>query len=405
VTIDQAEPQAGAQSAVRRGTNLPRMGDFNESVILDAIRRAPEGLSRVELAGATGLSAQTVSNICRRLLESGLVAEAGKKSGRAGKPRTVLQIVPGGRYALGVHLDPAVITYVVLDLAGRVVHSLRRPTPAVVDQESTIAAMAETIDAVIDASGADRDRILGLGIAVPGPIDLASGSVVDPPRLEGWGRVPLRDRLAEATGLPVLMDKDVIAAAVAERWAGAATHSGNFLFFYLGAGSGMGVVVDDVVLRGASGNAGEVGGLDANCTTRALVNEAVAAGVLDAVPGRGPSVEGEQLARLVELAAAGERGAQVIIDRWARRVGTGVAAAAALLDSELVVFGGPNWPLLSRRFFATVEPMISSSPFVDKMHDIRVVSTHLGEDVGAVGAACLVLDQTLSPQPQALLLG
>lgn len=405
MTIDQSTEQSAVQSAARRGTNLPRMGDFNESVILDAIRRSPEGLSRVELAGATGLSAQTVSNICRRLLETGLVAEAGKKSGRAGKPRTVLQIVPEGRFALGVHLDPAVVTYVVLDLAGRVVHSVRRHTPAVVDQESTIADMSDTIEDVIEVSGADRDRILGLGIAVPGPVDLASGSVVDPPQLAGWGRVPLRDRLAEATGLPVLMDKDVIAAAVAERWAGAATHSGNFLFFYLGTGSGMGVVVDDVVLRGASGNAGEVGGLDANCTTRALVHEAVSAGVLPAGLPSGPRAAGEQLAQLVDLAASGERGAQVIIDRWARRVGSGVAAAAALLDSELVVFGGPIWSLLSRRFLATVEPMITSSPFVDKMHDIRVVSTHVGEDVGAVGAACLVLDQTLSPQPQALLLG
>lgn len=397
--------QPTAQAAARRGTNLPRMGDFNESVILDAIRRSPEGLSRVELAAATGLSAQTVSNICRRLLEAGLVAEAGKKSGRAGKPRTVLQIVPSSRYALGVHLDPAIVTYVVLDLAGRVVHSVRRPTPTIVDQESTITDMSDTIGAVIEASGADRDRILGLGLGVPGPVDLASGSVVAPPQLFGWGRVPLRDRLAEATGLPVRMDKDVIAAAIAERWAGAATHSGNFLFFYIGTGSGMGVVVDDVVLRGASGNAGEVGGLDANCTTRALVHEAVEAGVLEAGHAPGLHAAGEQLAQLVDLAASGDRGAQAIIDRWARRVGTGVAAAATLLDSEMVVFGGPIWPLLSQRFMATVEPVITSWPFVEKSHDIRVVSTQLGEDVGAVGAACLVLDQTLSPEPQALLLG
>lgn len=265
--------------------------------------------------------------------------------------------------------------------------------------------MSDTIETVIRESGAARDRILGLGLAVPGPVDFATGSVVDPPQLKGWGRVQLRDRLVEATGLPVLMDKDVIAAAVAERWAGAATHSGNFLFFYLGTGSGMGVVADDVVLRGASGNAGEVGGLDANCTTRSLVDEAVSAGVLDAAPVPGPQAVAEQLGRLADLAAAGERGAQVIIDRWARRVGKGVAAAATLLDSDLVVFGGPIWPMLSERFLAVVEPMITSWPFVEKMHDIQVVNTQLGEDVGAVGAACLVLDQTLSPQPHALLIG
>ena len=108
----------------------------------------------------------------------------------------------------------------------------------------------------------------------------ASGVVIAPPELAGWGRVPLRDFLIEKTRLPVLLDKDVIAAAVAERWAGAAAHSHNFLFFYLGTGSGMGVVVDDVVLRGFSGNAGEVGGLHAACTTNALVVEAIELGVL-----------------------------------------------------------------------------------------------------------------------------
>lgn len=390
---------------VRRGTNLPRMGDFNESVVLDAIRRAPEGLSRVELATATGLSAQTVSNICRRLLDRGLVVEAGKKGGRVGKPRTVLQISPGGSFAIGVHLDPAVVTYVVLDLVGGVVRHLRQPTPQVVDQAQILADISAAVERLVDESGIPRDRILGLGVAVPGPIDPEAGVIVDPPQLAGWERVPLRDQLARVTGWPVVMDKDVIAAAIAERWAGAAVHSGNFLFFYLGTGSGMGAVVNDVVLRGVSGNAGEIGGLDANCTTYALVEEAIERGVLG--PEKEPAGPGQaerSLLDLVALADGGDVTARGIIDGWARRVGLGVSAAATLLDSELVVFGGPIWPHLSRLFLPVINPIVASSPFVGKMHETIVTGTGLGDDVGAVGAACLVLDQTLSARPQSLLL-
>jgi len=390
----------------RRGTNLPRMGDFNESVVLDAIRRVPDGLSRVELAGATGLSAQTVSNICNRLLAGGLAREAGTSSSGSGKRRRLLQVVAEARYAVGVHLDPAVVTLVVLDLLGRIVAHAQRPTPGAADPDQTLTEMSQAISTLIADSGVPHERILGLGIAVPGPVDLASGLVIAPPELSGWGRVPLRDYLVEATRLPVLMDKDVIAAAVAERWAGAAAHTGNFVFFYLGTGSGMGVVVDDVVLRGFSGNAGEVGGLYAACTTGALVSEAIELGVLE--PGFKPANprDAEQsLLVLCRHAAAGDQVAGEIIDRWAVRVGRGVSAAATLVDSEMIVFGGPIWPHLAERFMAIVPGIVDSSPFVEKIHPTVVTTTKLGIDVGAIGAACLVLDQTLSAQPQSLLLG
>ena len=394
------------QLPMRRGTNLPRMGDFNESVVLDAIRRVPDGLSRVELIELTGLSAQTVSNICRRLLDTGLAREAGTRSTGSGKPRRLLQVNAEARYAVGVHLDPAVVTMVVLDLLGRVVARAQRPTPPAADPDHTLAEMGDSINDLVAESGVPREAMLGLGIAAPGPVDVAAGLVIAPPELVGWGRVPLRDHLAEATGLPVLLDKDVIAAAVAERWAGAATDTGNFLFFYLGTGSGMGLVVDDVVLRGLSGNAGEVGGLYAACTTNALVAEAIEEGVLGPeFKPAGPRDAEQSLRMLCRRAAAGNVTAGEIIDRWAVRVGRGVSAAATLVDAEMIVFGGPIWPLLADRFMAVIPGVVESSPFVERIHPTVVTTTGLGIDVGAIGAACLVLEQFLSAQPQSLLLG
>lgn len=393
------------ESRIHRGTNLPRMGDFNESVVLDAIRRVPAGLSRVELAQATGLSAQTVSNICRRLLDDGVAQEAGTTSNGAGKPRRMLRVIPRARCAVGVHLDPAVVTFVLLDLVGDVVARLRRPAPAAADRDGTLATISESVGELIGGSDVDRAHILGLGIAAPGPIDAAAGLVLAPPQLASWGRAPVRDHLAEVTGLPVLLDKDVIAAAVAERWAGAARHSGNFLFFYLGTGSGMGLVVDDTVVRGLTGNAGEVGGLYAACTTEALVSEAVHLDVLGTeFVSTGPRDSERGLAELCRLAAGGHPVAAEIIDRWAVRIGRGVSAAATLVDSELIVFGGPVWPYVADRFLAIVPGIVASSPFVKKIHPTRVTTTEVGTDVGAVGAACLVLDQVISARPQSLLL-
>lgn len=394
-----------AKRTIRRGTNLPRMGDFNESVVLDAIRRHPAGLSRVELAQATGLSAQTVSNITRRLLDRGVARESGKHNTGSGKPRTLLEIVPTSRYAVGVHLDPAVITCVLVDLLGTVVAQRSQRTPSGGDTDGITADMAASVSALIAEAGIDSGRVLGLGIAAPGPIDASVGWVMDPPELPGWGRYPLRERLSEATGLPALLDKDVTAAVVAERWAGAATDSRNLLFFYLGTGSGMGLVVEDTVLRGVSGNAGEVGGLGAGCSTRTLVDEAIALGVLGAeYTVLDPADAQRGVKRLAELAAGGEAQADGIIERLALRIGRGVCAAATLLDVDTVVFGGPTWQLLADRLRTTIEPMVARSPFVRATHPTAVVSTTLGENVAAVGAASLVLDQALSAQPRSLLL-
>ena len=129
-----------------RGPNLPAIAAFNETVVLDAVRRSPDGLSRVELAARTGLSAQTVTNVTRRLLQQGLIREAGKQSeGSPGKPRTILRLNPAGAYAVGVHLDPTVIACVLLDLEGSVVAHVHRPSPPDGDAVSTLAAAVDAI--------------------------------------------------------------------------------------------------------------------------------------------------------------------------------------------------------------------------------------------------------------------
>jgi predicted NBD/HSP70 family sugar kinase len=403
--------------AVRRGTNLDRVGGFNDAVVLDAIRRT-EHLSRVELAEATGLSGQAISNIIRRLLDAGLVREAGRRrSAGLGKPRTLLELEPSGQYAVGVHLDPAVVTVVVLDLTGEVVARRSVGTPYADDPDVLIDRIAATIEDVIEQSGAPRERVIGAGIAAPGPIDVERGVVVDPPNLAAWHLVPLRDELGARTGLPVLLDKDVTAAAAAEKWADG---HGNFVFFYLGTGIGAGLVIGDELVRGSSSNVGEIGhvivdpdGPVCYCGRRGcagetsqpryLVQQAVQAGVL----AQGIDLDDRQavdaaFAELCSVAATGPGVAREIVAALAERVAKVVEDIANLLDLDRVVFGGPHWEQLAPFFGDAVEAALKERFLVRSVHPFEVAGTSLGADVGAIGAASLVLDQTFSPNPSVL---
>ncbi|MGY3379427.1 putative NBD/HSP70 family sugar kinase [Arthrobacter sp. TE12231] len=410
------------QPSSRRGTNLPKMGDFNLTVILDAIRRAPGGMSRVELAQIVGLSPQTISNISRRLLDQHLIVEAGKEGTGPGKPRTMLRLNPAGMYAVGVHLDPAVVTFVLLDLLGAVVRHSRIATPPGSDPRAVIDTIAAEINGLITESGVDPARIAGLGIASPGPIDLNDGAVVDPPLLPGWDNVRLRDALAEATGLSTLMDKDVTSAAVAETWAGGPSGEGSFIFMYMGTGIGCGIVLNDEVVRGTSGNAGEIGhivvdsdGALCDCGQRGcvkvsaipqvLVAQAEAAGVLDGSreDRSAPAVQ-EQFAQLCELAYGGNQQAMDIIAGSAVLVARAVSVVTNALDVDRVVFGGPFWACLSAAYLEQIPGLVEANSATRKIHGIEVVGTGVGDDVGAVGAACLVLEHTLAPRSQRLLL-
>jgi len=408
---------------MRLGTNLPAVGGYNQKVVLDVIRRTSGGLSRVELAEATALSAQTVSNVTRKLLADGLIREAGTSTGGGvGKPRTILQLEARGRFAVGVHLDPSVITLVMLDLAGSLVTHSRMPAPSAVSSEDTMDSIAAAVESLIVASGVSRDRIVGVGVAAPGPVDLGRGIMLNPPLLSGWQSVPLRDALFERLALPVLVEKDVTAAAVAELWMGDVETRGNFAFFYYGTGTGMGVVLGGEVIRGASGNAGDIGhilvaqgGELCSCGRRGCLGNVILPRLLVTNwMSRGGAVAPELeldveavhrgFAALAALAAEGDDEAGSVLEATAAHIASGLVAIINLLDLDRVVFGGPFWHPVSEVLLGLVPGLVAHSPALVAPHTVAFEESEIGEDVAAVGAACLVLDNTFSPRPDSLLL-
>ncbi|WP_380169970.1 ROK family protein [Kineococcus sp. DHX-1] len=412
---------------MRRGTNLPWVGDYNQAVVLDGIRRHP-GTSRTELAAATGLTLQTVSNIVRRLLDRGLVQEgvpAGVQGSLApvrtrggGKPRTALSVRPGQALAVGVQFEREHVDAVLLDLSGELLSSVREqlpdPTGPAASVRPAVGHATHAVRRLVQDSGC-ADAVLGVGVAAPGPIDFTGPVRSSAINLPGWRGVAIADLLADSTGLPVLVENDATAAAVGDLWRSPRVGR-SFLYLHVGAGIGGGVVVRDEVLRGESGNAGEVGhvvvepdGPACSCGARGCL-EAVAAPVAvvrrygERVGAAAARAAGLRLAehtvlddhdRLELLARDGDAVADEELARAAGAVARAVLGVVNVVDVSEVVLGGGGLRRTGERVREAVRRGLGVAMTRD-VHPVTVRSGEAGELAGALGAASAVLHEALS---------
>nr|WP_274562750.1 ROK family transcriptional regulator [Streptomyces spiramyceticus] len=283
--------------------------------MLDLLRTAGEGgISRLELAERTGLTPQAVSKITARLRAEGLVAEAGRRASTGGKPRTVLRLVPDAGYAVGLHLDRDELTAVLVDLAGATVAVRSAPLDFGAGAEAVVAAAEREVGVLGPVPGG---RVLGVGVAAPGPLDHRRGVLHRVTGFPQWDGFALRDVLGARLGLPVVVDKDTNAAALGLALR-ARPSGGSFAYLHLGTGLGAGLVLGGALYRGARTGAGEFGH-----QTLQLDGPACDCG------GRG-CIEALCLAAV----ARGD------IAEAARVLGAGAANLVGLLDIDRVLLGG-----------------------------------------------------------------
>ncbi|MGS2588169.1 ROK family transcriptional regulator [Streptomyces hebeiensis] len=378
------DPAAVVPTAVAPRPAVPR--GPNAALVLDLLRTAGEaGISRLELAEHAGLTPQAVSKITARLRADGLVAEAGHRASTGGKPRTVLRLVPSAAQAVGVHLDRDELTAVLVDLAGTPVAARSVPLDLGAGTDRVIAAVVEQAAAVRgdaravrtearavrgdaravrgDAPTASGDGLLGVGVAMPGPLDHTTGV---PRRVTGfpqWNGVPLRDTLAARLGLPVVLDKDTNAAALGLALRGPAD---TFAYLHLGTGLGAGLVIDGELHRGARTGAGEFGhqvihldGPACDCGNRGCIEAICLAAV-----ARG------------DLAGA------------ARVLGAGAANLIGLLDIDRILLGGRTVTAHEERFVRGVAAVVAERA---RCASVQVAAAGGGARPVAEGAAQLVL--------------
>ncbi|MFF4749144.1 ROK family protein [Streptomyces sp. NPDC002514] len=407
--VREARREAPAgRRPVHRAFDQMALGSFNEKLVIESVR-VNRSLSRVEIAERTGLTPQAVSRITRNLLTTGFLLEEPRRTTGKGKPRIPLMLRPDAACAIGIHVDPEKITLVLVDLCGSVRARRSLDITERSDPHSCLEWMKTATAQTIDTAGPIGAKLLGVGIAAPGPLDVHAGVLLDPPLWAGWGEVPLRTELSRMLNLPVLLEKDATAATIGEQWLGAGESATDFVYLYLGAGAGSGAFLNGDVYRGASGNAGEFGELTAYALKRvtpdggpemvpecapmsAVVARALAAGL--------PLPDGAaRYDAVCRAAAQGDARAVGAIRDVAGIVARGAVAMTDLYDTDLMIVGGPAVPpQVAELYLSEISAAVNRFPMARRVRTVRVTYSTLSASAAAVGAAAGVFHTTLAPR-------
>ncbi|MEV6130609.1 ROK family protein [Streptomyces violaceusniger] len=393
---------------VHRAFDQLALGSFNEKLVIESVRVAGS-LSRIEIAERTGLTPQAVSRITRNLLTTGiLVADERRRTG-TGKPRVPLRLRADAACAIGIHVDPEMITLVLVDLCGSLRSRRTLAVTAQSDPQSCLEWMERTTAKTIGAAGELGQNLLGVGVAAPGPLNVHEGVLLNPPLWASWGEFPLRDELSRRLNLPVLLEKDATAATIGEQWLGAGESSADFVYLYLGAGAGSGAFLNGDVYRGASGNAGEFGELTAYALNQvtpdggplmvpecapmsAVVTRAAQAGLT--VPDGEPTYDA-----VCAAAAADDPRAVDAILEVARVVARGAVAMTDLYDTDLMIVGGPAVPpQIAELYLTEISTAVNRFPIARRVRPVRVTYSTLSMSAAAVGAAAGVFHMAFAPR-------
>ena len=372
----------------------------HERAVFHEIRRSGP-ISRAQLADRTGLSAQAMGAIVRSLLELGLIEERpmARREG-PGAPATGIQLRPDGAFAFGFGLERDSLSGVLVDLWGARLWQYKRPVEPGEEPTDTLESMATAVRSVLRSPRFRhvRDRTRGLGVAAPGPINLAEGTIVGPPDFPGWEKVAIVSSLEAATGLRVLVDNAASAAALGVEWQMLPSH-GSFLYCYWGLGIGGGLVIGREAYRGSTGNSAELGHVVVNengrpcaCGGRGCLEaDSSAAALLRDARQFG------QFSSIEAVAAASEHMSSVrqLLEKAAQQMAAALVTAINLTDVPEVVIGGAHFAAVEDIFLPILRSAIEGQVLRRHIAPVALKTTDIGEEANAIGAAALVLHERL----------
>lgn len=378
-------------------------GPFSAGHILQMIRQGE--LSRAEIARATGLARSTVSLRVGALLELGLITEEGDAPSTGGRPATRLRLHHAGGVVLTADLGAHHDRLAVSDLAGRVLTERVAERPIAEGPNVILAWVRDNFLAQLDELGLAADKVIGIGIGVPGPVEFAAGRAVEPPIMPGWNGVSIPDHFADALpGVEVLVDNDVNIMAVGEYRTTWQQTVDDLLYVKIATGIGAGIIAGGRLQRGAQGAAGDIGHIRASEHTELVCAcgntgciEAVASG--SALAGRLRAL-GHDTANARDVVAAVQNGnadAIRLVREAGRLLGEVLAHAVNLLNPSVLVIGG-ELAQAEQHLFAGIREAIYRRSSVLATGQLQIVPTRLGGRAGVIGAAAIVLDQRLSPE-------
>ncbi|NOZ23125.1 MAG: ROK family protein [Planctomycetes bacterium] len=301
---------------------------------------------------------------------------------------------------IGIDLGGTNIKAGVVDLEGKVVQSGSIPSEVDKGREAVVKNICHAAEKVMKDAGVKPDRIKGVGLGVPGTLDLEAGVILFSPNLPCLNEAPIRDLVSEQLGVPVVLENDANAAAWGEKWVGAGKGAHSLVMFTLGTGIGGGIIINDEIVHGSNDVAGELGhqtilwnGEKCACGNIGCVERyASCPGMvrrMKAAIARGePSrlIGDFEAADITRAAQAGDETARRIVEETGRMLGTVATNMMHILNPEMIIFAGGM--IAAGGFLLTpILDEVKKRAFEASKKGCRIVFAELGGDAGLIGAA------------------
>jgi len=393
-------PAGNASGADQAGVRL-----YNERLLLSLVRRFGP-LSKIEVARLTGLSVQSTSAIMNRLQADGLLRREAPLRGRVGQPTIPMSLDPEGAYSFGLKIGRRSADLVLIDFSGAVrrrAHcTFAFPTPAMI-LDFVQAELPGLADALTDAQ---RRRVAGLGVALPFQLWTWEAEIGAPPgAMDAWRNFDVEREIASVCPYAVTLCNDATAACAAEFFFGRGWRHRDFLYFFLGAFLGGGVVLDGALWPGRTGNAGALGSMP-------VVAKSDAGGAPQLIA----CASIYQLERRLERAGVDASSMWATPDAWAdfgphlndwieevaSALAYACAAAISVIDFEAIVIDGAMPTAVRDRLTARTADVLAG---LDRrgLSDVDIVSGTIGADARAIGGAALPLIRNFGRDREVLL--
>ena len=387
--------------------SLESLRESNRERVLTAMRELGVA-SRAEIARRTGLSRSTVSTLVKELQESGLVIDRDEsespEKARGGRPPSLIALNRSAGIAVGIDFGKSHLAVAASDLSHRILAESWQEMPEDYDVGVGMDAASELMDTVLDRAGAKRSAVIGVGLGVPGPVNLESATVGSSAILPGWVGVRVADEMSDRLGLPVLVDNDANLGALSELHWGAGRGSSNLAYLKIATGIGAGLVIGGRLFRGSGGTAGEIGhtmidetGPICRCGSRGcLETKAALPAILEMLrPTLGDELTADEV---LERASDGDLGCRRAVGDAGRYIGSALADLCNLVNPDRIVVGGA----LGSSGDVVLEPMreaLRHRAIPTAGEDVEIVASKLGSRAELLGTVALVLYEGRPTEP------
>jgi len=389
------------------------MKQLNIAAVLKVLRTGGR-MSRAEIAEITGLTPASVTNITKFLMNAGYLNETGIGESSGGRPPVILELNPEVRYVIGVELGVGVIEVVISNLDAKII---AKKTMEIEDKEDkkvyseVLNKLISMIRGIIEESNIEKDKIMGIGMAVHGVVNTSTGVSEFAPYYN-WRKVSIAQDLEEALGYPIYIDNDVRAMALGESWFGCAKGIDNFITINISNGIGAGIIIENKPYYGVDYSAGEIGhivvdvdGPKCNCgnygclesiaSNKSLIKKVIKLikqGTETEILKSRKDVEDITIEDICNAADHGDEVAIALLKEAGRYIGLVISNLLNTLNPMLVVMVGETM-LFNDYALESISATVKKVGFELPAQKVRIVPSALGSNAAVVGAVTLVLQE------------